>query len=71
MKEINEIKEKTYYEKYKALTNDYNRLFKEKVDLINLLINIDFQCFCARLKTPTIKHISKIIKEYQEKENER
>lgn len=64
---MSNIQEEMKRQYKKSIVNDYNKLFKEKVDLINLLINIDFQCYCARLKTPTIKHISKMIKEYMDK----
>ena len=68
MSDIQEEQKRLYK---KTLQNDYEELFKEKVELINLLINIDFQCYCAKLKTPTIKNIRRIIKEYEDKENER
>ena len=67
MSDINEEQKRLYGN---SLQNDYNKLFEEKVELINLILNIDFQCYCAKLKTPTIKYIKKIIKEYQDKYKE-
>lgn len=63
MSDIQEEQKRLYK---RAEENDYEKLLKEKVELINLIINIDFQCHCAKLKTPTIKHIKKIIKEYKD-----
>ena len=63
MSDIQEEQKRLYK---RSLQNDYEKLFEEKVELINLILNIDFQCYCAKLKTPTIKHIEKIIKEYQD-----
>lgn len=51
----------------KKILKENDKLFKEKVELINLIINIDYQCYCAKFKTLTINHISKMIKEYMDK----
>lgn len=63
---MEKIKKEDLVKKYNKLVDLYNKTNEDYVDLINLITNIDFQCFCAKLKTPTIKHIEKIIKEYQD-----
>lgn len=62
MSDINEEMKRQYK---KSIANDYEKLLNEKIKLVNLILNIDFQCYCAKLRTPTIKHIEKMIKEYQ------
>ena len=62
---MSDIQEEMKRQYKKSIVNDYEKLLNEKIELINLILNIDFQCYCARLKTPTIKHIIEMIKEYQ------
>jgi hypothetical protein len=60
-KELDEL-----IEKYNDLVEKYNKVNEEYIELKNIILNIDFQCYISKLKTPTIKRIREIIKEYNE-----
>jgi hypothetical protein len=62
------MKKEDLVKEYNKLVDLYNKTNEDYIDLINLITNIDFQCYCAKLKTPTIKHITEMIKEYHNKE---